>query len=123
MLKMRGKLLKFVFYLIFTSRFTTGANPWTGMIVNWNRKLETGQELAVLKGTRLQCLFTCLRTPLCYSLNLEETDEVGIRTCYLLNDASNDVNPLQEAEGWEHIGKICAHIHVHSEKVGDISRG
>ena len=106
---MDGIIFKIVFFFGLTKCFTNGSNSWTGMILNRNKRLETGSQLAVLKGTRLHCLFTCLRTPLCYSLNLEETDEGGIRTCYLLNDASNDVNPLQEAEGWEHIGKIWVH--------------
>ena len=102
---MNGKTFPLVIALVLTNAFTNGSNPWRALKVNRNKRLETGFELAVLKGTRLQCLFTCLKTPLCYSLNLEETDEGGIRTCYLLNDASNDVNPLQEDEGWEHVGK------------------
>ena len=102
---MNGKVYSFVVALVLTNAFTKGTNPWRGMKVTRNKRLETGFELAVFKGTRLQCLFTCLKMPLYYSLNLEETDEGGIRNCYLLNDASNDVNPLQEDEGWEHVGK------------------
>ena len=77
-----------------------------------NSRLIHGNELITVTTTqeKLGCVFLCLTTSTCTSINIEPvTSSRRTRTCHLMRDVRSGSN-MEAAAGWEFIGLPFKHI-------------